>query len=67
MKFVMAVAFLFAGLSLRAEDLKTNPSASPLTQESKKMTTKDAKKTCKEMGKTGPELIKCMKEKKEEN
>jgi hypothetical protein len=29
-----------------------------------KMTTKDAKKTCKEEGKKGAELIDCMKEKK---
>ena len=29
-----------------------------------KMTTKDAKKTCKEEGKKGAELIECMKEKK---
>lgn len=38
----------------------------PTPESSKKMTTKDAKKSCKDEGKTGADLIKCMKEKKEE-
>lgn len=64
----MAATVFLLALGLKAEDSK--PKAQPATaqsDDSKKMTTKDAKKTCKEMGKTGEELIQCMKEKKESN
>ncbi len=54
---------LSASANVMAEETKPAAPAAPATP---KMTTKDAKKTCKEEGKTGTDLIQCMKDKKEE-
>ena len=65
--FIAATVFLIT-LGLKAEDSKPKAQPSAMqTDETKRMTTKEAKKTCKEQGKTGDELIQCMKEKKESN
>ena len=64
----MAATIFLLALGLKAEDSKPKTQPGTMqTDESKKMTTKDAKKTCKELGKTGADLIQCMKEKKDSN
>ena len=59
MKILISVLFL-SNLAVAQEPTTTTVPANPQL----KMTTKDAKKTCKEEGKKGAELIECMKEKK---
>lgn len=61
MRRVLLAILLFSNFAF-AQDA---PAQKP-EDNSKKMTTKDAKKACKDEGKTGPDLIKCMKEKKGE-
>lgn len=60
----LLMIFLLIGNFAVAEESK--PETNDQKPQSTKMTTKDAKKTCKEQGKTGADLIECMKEKKNE-
>ena len=65
MKWIFAAGLLFLSLGLQAvESTKSTPVKMAPAPEPK-MTTKDAKINCKEQGKTGPDLIQCMKDKKE--
>ena len=66
MKKVLMASLLMVSLCATAQDKKDQTPSPTLPVAQPKMTTKDAKKTCKEEGKTGPELIQCMKDKKEE-
>jgi hypothetical protein len=63
MKATLLFSAILLSVLVQAEEPKAAAPAAPTTP---KMTTKDAKKTCKEEGKTGAELIQCMKDKKEE-
>ncbi len=65
MKWMMTLSILFSTLGLQAEDNTKSVSVKVAPSPEPKMTTKDAKMTCKDLGKTGPELIQCMKDKKE--
>ena len=67
MKAAFLIILLFAQ-TIFAEDKKNAPAqaspppaASPSTAKSS-VTVKDAKKTCKEAGKEGAELLKCIKD-----
>lgn len=63
----MIVSILMASALATAQDQKdpsTQPTVVPAVQP--KMTTRDAKKACKDEGKTGADLIQCMKDKKQE-
>jgi len=66
MKKIPMTLVLMTSLFALAQEKKDQPvpTTPPATQP--KMTTRDAKKTCKEEGKTGVDLIQCMKDKKEE-
>jgi hypothetical protein len=68
MKIFFIASVLTAAFNAQAQAPKTPPVPLPTTPPvvQPKMTNKDAKKTCKEEGKTGADLIQCMKEKKEE-
>ncbi len=68
MKKFLILGVLLASFGSGAQTPKTPPVPLPTTPPvvQPKMTTKDAKKTCKEEGKTGADLIQCMKDKKEE-
>jgi len=65
-KILMAALLMTSLFAIAAEEKKDQPvpTTPPATQP--KMTTRDAKKNCKEEGKTGADLIQCMKDKKEE-
>lgn len=65
MKKIILAALLVFSASGFAQDKKDQAPVPPAPT-LPKMTTKDAKKSCKEEGKTGAELIQCMKDKKEE-
>jgi hypothetical protein len=62
MKTTILISAVLFSILVKAEE----PKVSAPAPAAPKMTTKDAKKTCKEEGKTGAELIQCMKDKKEE-
>ena len=63
--FLSLMAIIFLSTALAAEDPKQpNSGAVPAPAPPPKTTVKDAKKLCKEEGKEGPELLKCIKEKK---
>ena len=64
MKNLILVTTLLLSIGSFAEEKKDQPS-SPTTS-LPKMTTKDAKKICKEKGVTGADLIQCLKDQKEE-
>jgi hypothetical protein len=59
MKIIVSV-LLLSTFSMAQEPTTTTVPANPQL----KMTTKEAKKSCKDEGKKGAELIECMKEKK---
>lgn len=66
MKIVFVFSLLVGGLAFAQDAQEAKPESQAVTETSTKMTTKDAKKLCKSEGKTGAELIKCLKEKKGE-
>ena len=62
MKKLLVISILIGNFAVAADEAKP---AATQAQESK-VTTRDAKKSCKDAGKTGADLIKCIKEKKDE-
>jgi hypothetical protein len=66
MKKMILVSCLILSSTVFAEDKKTSPPPAPPPVQTPKMTTKDAKKTCKEQNKKGADLVQCMKDAKEE-
>ena len=69
MKKALLASILMISIPSFAEDTKQSGSAQPVAPApvpTPKMTTRDAKKTCKEEGKAGADLVQCMKDKKEE-
>ena len=62
MKKIFLMTLLISNFSFAAEEAKSPDKPA----DASKLTTKDAKKACKDDGKTGAELIQCMKDKKGE-
>lgn len=67
MKNLLMASILMISMSAAAQEKKDPAAAATATPAVQpRMTTKDAKKSCKDEGKTGADLIQCMKDKKEE-
>lgn len=62
MKKILVLSIFIGNFALAADEAK--PVAQP--SEGTKITTKDAKKACKDEGKSGTDLLKCIKEKQGE-
>ena len=61
---MLLASILMISFQAFAEESKQPQTPAPAPQP--KMTTRDAKKSCKDEGKTGADLVQCMKDKKEE-
>jgi hypothetical protein len=64
MKNIFFAAFLISNFAFASETATSSTEAPK--ESSNKMTTRDAKKSCKDEGKKGQDLIQCMKDKKNE-